>query len=282
MDTFRQGMAALLVVALVGFVQGSTFDQIRYNGGTLQTQVDPKDWDNTLTIEPGSIRLWLKDGQSLTIDPARVTQLSYGQEAHRRVGTMIALGILLAPLILFGLFHKTRLHFIGIEYTDDQGRNAGVLIQAHKDNYRGVLMALRGATRAPIAVAEEDRKYVASAVGEGAIGVANPTQPAAAPPTGGAAAPAPSTAPSAAATQPAAAPPPAAAADDKGLIALATTPAGASVFVNEKFVGMTPAKLRLAPGAHKIRLFLFGYKEWVQEIEVMAGSEVNLSLEMQK
>ncbi|HNU01887.1 MAG: PEGA domain-containing protein [Kiritimatiellae bacterium] len=280
MDTFRQGMAALLVISLVGFVQGSTFDQIRYNGGTLQTQVDPKDWDNVLTIEPGYIRLRLKDGQSLTIDPARVTQLSYGQEAHRRVGTMIALGILLAPLILFGLFHKTRLHFIGIEYTDDQGRNAGVLIQAHKDNYRGVLMALRGATRAPIAVAEEDRKYVASAVGEGAIGVA--AAPPAAVPTTPAAAPAAPAAPAPSVAAPSPATPPPAAADDKGLIALATTPAGASIFVDEKFVGMTPAKLRLKPGAHKIRLFLFGYKEWIQEIEVMAGSEVNLSLELQK
>ncbi|NLI45980.1 MAG: hypothetical protein GX414_02600, partial [Acidobacteria bacterium] len=195
MNTFRQGVAALLVVALVGFVQGSTFDQIRYNGGTLQTQVDAKDWDNVLTIEPGYIRLRLKDGQSLTIDPAQVTQLSYGQEAHRRVGTMIALGILVAPLILFGLFHKTRLHFIGIEYTDAQGRNGGVLIQAHKDNYRGVLMALRGATRAPIAVSEEDRKYVASAVGEGAIGAAAAPQaatsapPPAAPADGSAPAP---------------------------------------------------------------------------------------------
>lgn len=275
MGMIRQVIAALLVVALVGFVQGSTFDRIRYNGGTLQTQVDPKDWDNTLTIESSYIRLRLEDGQSLSIDPARVTQLSYGQEAHRRVGTMIALGILVAPLILFGLFHKTRLHFIGIEYTDAQGQNGGVLIQAHKDNYRGVLMALRGATRAPIAVSEEDRKYVASAVGEGAFGTAAPAQPAAAPPTG-AAAPAPSATPSAAA------PPPAAAADEKGLIVLATTPAGASVFVNEKFVGMTPAKLRLAAGTHRIRLFLFGYKEWVQEIEVMAGSEVNLSLELHK
>ena len=225
--------------------------------------------------------LFRSDGQSLSIDPARVTQLSYGQEAHRRVGTMIALGILVAPLILFGLFHKTRLHFIGIEYTDAQGQNGGVLIQAHKDNYRGVLMALRGATRAPIAVSEEDRKYVASAVGEGAFGTAAPAQPAptALPPAAPADGSTPARPPAAA---PASTAPPAPTAADKGLIMLVTTPAGASVFVNEKFVGMTPAKLRLAPGAHRIRLFLFGYKEWVQEIEVMAGSEVNLSLELHK
>jgi len=43
--------------------------------------------------------------------------LSYGQEAHRRVGTMIALGILFAPLALFGLFHKTRLQLFESSFT---------------------------------------------------------------------------------------------------------------------------------------------------------------------
>src|SRR5215510_14737558 len=120
---------------------GSTFKDIRYQGGTVQTKVKPDDWDNRLTVTSDEIRLDLKDGQSLKIDPKNVTSLSYGQEAHRRVGTMIALGILVAPLALFGLFHKTRLHFIGIEYNTGEGKKAGVLLQAHKDNYRGVLEA---------------------------------------------------------------------------------------------------------------------------------------------
>src|SRR4029079_10227290 len=92
--------------------------------------------------------------------PKRVVGLSYGQEAHRRVGTMIALGILFAPLALFGLFHKTRLHYVGIEFTTEDDKKAGLLLQAHKDNYRAVLVALRGATGAPISVAADDRKYV--------------------------------------------------------------------------------------------------------------------------
>src|SRR5215469_10267386 len=152
----------LLVLSVTAY--GSTFHDIRYNGGTVQSKVDPHDWGNTLTVTSDEIRLDLKDGQSLKIDPKKVTGLSYGQEAHRRVGTMIALGILVAPLALFGLFHKTRLHFIGIEYSADEGKKAGVLLQAHKDNYRGVLEALRGATGAPVAVAPEDRKYVPTSV----------------------------------------------------------------------------------------------------------------------
>jgi len=74
----------------------------------LQTKVDPKDWDNHLTITSDTITLTLKDKQEVVISAKSVSGLSYGQEAHRRVGTMIALGILISPLALFGLMHKTR------------------------------------------------------------------------------------------------------------------------------------------------------------------------------
>jgi hypothetical protein len=53
-------------------------------------------------------------------------------------------------------------------------------------------------------------------------------------------------------------------------------------FINENFAGQTPAKLRLSPRLLRIRLFLQGYKEWAQEIEVFEGSEVNLQIELQK
>lgn len=145
--------------------QGNMFKDIRYNGGTIHTKVDPKDWGNYLTISSEQINLTLKDGQVLNINPKKVTALSYGQEAHRRVGTMIALGIVLAPLALFGLFHKTRLHFVGIEFSTEEGKSSGVLLQAHKDNYRAVMMALKGATGAPITISDEDRKYLPVATG---------------------------------------------------------------------------------------------------------------------
>src|SRR5262245_51284796 len=149
-------LASFLCYCLVAYADGNSFDRVRYNGGSVDSKVDPKEWKNTLTITSDAITLALKDGKSVKIDPKSVKSLSYGQEAHRRVGTMIALAVLVAPVALFGLFHKTRLHFIGIEYNTGEGKKAGVLLQAHKDNYRGVLEALRGATGAPVAVAAED------------------------------------------------------------------------------------------------------------------------------
>ena len=155
----------LLLWAIPAYAQGNSWKKVRYNGGTIQTKVSPKDWDNQLTVTSDTITFQLKDGQVINIPAASVTGLSYGQEAHRRVGTMVALGILVAPLALFGLFHKTRLHFIGIEYTKADGKRAGLLLQGDKNNYRAILMALRGATGAPVAVSEEDRKYVPTGVG---------------------------------------------------------------------------------------------------------------------
>ena len=253
-----QFLAVLLSSAILAYSQGNAFDKIRYNGGTMQTKVDPKDWGNHLTVTSEEIRLDLKDGQNLRIDPKRVEGLSYGQEAHRRVGTMIALGVLLAPLALFGLFHKTRLHFVGIEFTTEEGKKSGVLLQAHKDNYRAVLTALRGATGAPIAVAEEDRKFVPVGV---EVAKAETTE----------------AAPSKAEDEAPAPPAPAAAvAPQNTSLVLKSTPSGAEVTVDGKYVGSTPSTVKLPAGDHLISILKPGYQSWQRTISVVPGGEVTI------
>jgi hypothetical protein len=137
------------------YAAGNTY-KVRYNGGSVATKVSPHDWNNKLTVSSDAITLSLKDEQSVEIPPKSVTSLSYGQEAHRRVGTMIALAVLVAPVALFGLLHKTRLHFIGIQYKTPDGKQAGILLQGDKDNYRAMLVALQGVTGAPVSVAEKN------------------------------------------------------------------------------------------------------------------------------
>src|SRR5262245_24355283 len=262
--------AVVLVLSVTAY--GSTFKDIRYNGGTLQTKVDPKDWGNSLTVTSDEIRLDLKDGQSLKIDPKNVTSLSYGQEAHRRVGTMIALGILVAPLALFGLFHKTRLHFIGIEYNTGEGKKAGVLLQAHKDNYRGVLEALRGATGAPVAVAAEDRKYVPTSVETVTVdssGKGAKTEKAEQADKGdklaGDERPRRAEAEQAEVKS-----------EDSGTIRVTSVPDGAEVYVDGSFVGNSPAQLKLSAGKHKVEVKAEGHEDWSREVQVLAGSDLNL------
>lgn len=254
-----QFCALMLSVAVGAYGQGNSFKDIRYQGGTLQTKVKADDWGNRLTVTSDEIKLDLKDGQTYKIDPKRVNGLSYGQEAHRRVGTMIALGILFAPLALFGLFHKTRLHYVGIEFTTEDGKKAGLLLQAHKDNYRAVLVALRGATGAPIAVAPDDRKYVPANVevvvsespekeGKGKKEASTTDESVA----------------------------------KIGTVKITSEPNGADVTVDGAFMGNTPAQLKLSAGKHRVQITSDGFSEWSREIEVSAGSDLSLTAVLKK
>lgn len=267
MKTARQLLAIWLGFALLAYAQGNSFNKIRYNGGTFQTSVKPKDWGNKLMVTSDVIRLVLKDGQVLDIDPARVTGLSYGQEAHRRVGTMVALGVLLAPLALFGLFHKTRLHYVGIEFTDSEGKRSGLLLQAHKKNFRAVLMALRGATGAPVAVAEKDRRFVPTGV---ETIVAKPEEAGKTETAETTEIPETPMAESGEAE------------GRSGVITITSTPDGAEVWVNGEFVGNTPAKLTLAAGKCQIRVSLPGYKDWEREVQIHPDSELTLKATFQQ
>jgi hypothetical protein len=56
-------LAACLCLCLTAFGEGNTFDRVRYNGGSVESKVDPKDWKNTLTISSDSISLSFGDGK---------------------------------------------------------------------------------------------------------------------------------------------------------------------------------------------------------------------------
>jgi hypothetical protein len=159
---FKALLAVLLCSTLVVYAEGNVFTKVRYNGGSVPSTVNPKDWDNALTISPATVVLDLK-GKPTThfeVPSKSITGLSYGQEAHRRVGTMIALAILVAPVALFGLLHKTRLHYIGVQYKLTDGNSGGILLQGDKSNYRAILVALQGVSGVAVSVSEKEREYV--------------------------------------------------------------------------------------------------------------------------
>lgn len=251
----RRLLAFALCVATVAYAQGNSFNKVRYNGGSVPSNVKQDDWGNKLTITADAITLELKDGKKVVIPPKSVTSLSYGQEAHRRVGTMVALAVLVAPVALFGLFHKTRLHYIGIQYNTPEVKNAGILLQGDKDNYRAILVALQGVTGAPVAVGEKDREFVPVGI---TTSVSKGAQDAAA--------------------SPQAAP----AKDDAGSVAVNTTPEGAEVSVDGSFYGNSPVTLKLKPGKHTVKVQMSGYKEWSREVSTDAGTEARLNATLEK
>jgi hypothetical protein len=259
-------LAFILAFSTLAYTQGNSFYKVRYNGGTIATKVGPKDWDNKLTVTSDLITFQLKDGQKVDVPPKSVTGLSYGQEAHRRVGTMIALAVLVAPLALFGLFHKTRLHFIGVQYTTPDGKSAGWLLQGDKDNYRAILVALQSVSGVPVAVSEKEREFIPVGVTTNVTKGSEESAKSAAKP----------------AEAPAKAEPTATPAGATGTVQVVSNPDGADVYSDGAFVGNAPSTLKLAPGKHTVRVTSSGYKEWSREITVQAGSEVKLNAVLEK
>jgi hypothetical protein len=150
----RKIVACVVVLAVAApgpaWAGGNFWDKIRYSGGTVEAKVNPFDWNTTLTVTGDAITLQIGLRQTLRLKPVQVTALSYGQEAHRRVADMVALSLLVTPLALFGILHKSKAHFVGIEYKGDDGKTGAVLLEADKNNYRAILLVLKTVTGKPV------------------------------------------------------------------------------------------------------------------------------------
>ena len=151
----RRSLVSILVAAILTAQSlpagGNSWNKVRYSGGTVAARVNPYDWNTTLTVSPGVILLVFGGRVTERIKPDQVTALSYGQEAHRRVADMVALSFIVTPLALFGILHQSKTHFIAIEYHKDDGKQAGVLLEADKGSYRAILSALKTATGKAVA-----------------------------------------------------------------------------------------------------------------------------------
>jgi hypothetical protein len=61
-----------------------------------------------------------------------------------------------------------------------------------------------------------------------------------------------------------------------------STPEGAEITVDDKFVGSTPSSLRLAVGDHKITLGKSGFKTWERTMAVSAGATATVDATLEK
>ena len=65
-------------------------------------------------------------------------------------------------------------------------------------------------------------------------------------------------------------------------INIKSTPDGAEITADEKFVGSTPSSLRLAAGDHKIKLEKSGFKAWERTLTVGVGATTTLDATLEK
>ena len=147
----RRIAGIVLLTVHVLAASGNSWNKLRYSGGTVPAKVNPYDWNTTLTITPDRILLVFAHRTSFELAPSQVTALSYGEQAYRRVADMVALSVVFVnPLVLFGILHQSRNHFIGIEFLGADGHKGAVLLEADKNNYRAILDSLKAVTGKPV------------------------------------------------------------------------------------------------------------------------------------
>ncbi len=137
-------LAALLclVVPSVAFAADNNY-KVSYDGGSIQSIKSGS--SAGLTIEPTQIRL-IKDKKDVVVVPASsITEISYGQDVHRRVGAAVGLAVVTFGLGALLALSKSKKHFIGVTYANGD-QKGGFVMQCDKDEYRGILMALEGIT----------------------------------------------------------------------------------------------------------------------------------------
>lgn len=137
-------LAILLCVLLpVCAFAGDNGYKIVYDGGSLPNA--KAGTDMKLYIEGTNIRI-VKGGSEVTIIPAAsVTEISYGQDVHRRVGAAIGVAVVSFGLGALLALSKSKKHFVGITW-DNNGQKGGIAFQADKNDYRGLLAGLEGIT----------------------------------------------------------------------------------------------------------------------------------------
>ncbi len=62
----------------------------------------------------------------------------------------------------------------------------------------------------------------------------------------------------------------------------ASTPAGAEISIDDKYVGNTPSEIGLSVGLHVVVFSMQGFTQWKRELTVMSGSELTVSAILQK
>jgi len=114
-----------------------------YDGGSLmglKTGTGVK-----LSLDSNQIRFSREGTNLLTLPASTITEISYGQDVHRRVGAAIGLAVVSLGVGALMALTKSKKHFIGLTW-DDGGNKGGAAFQADKNDYRGVLAGLEGVT----------------------------------------------------------------------------------------------------------------------------------------
>ena len=141
----KRAIAVLLCLLfpVVAFASDGNSYKINYDGGSLQGI--KAGTAAKLFIEPTQIRIVHDKDTLVTIPAASITEISYGQDVHRRVGAAIGLAVFSLGIGALMLLSKSKKHYVGLTWANGD-QKGGFAMQCDKSDYRGVLAALEGIT----------------------------------------------------------------------------------------------------------------------------------------
>jgi hypothetical protein len=135
----------LLLCALIPItaIAAETGFNVKYDGGSV-TNVKAGNGVR-LFIEGNQIRIAKDKADVATIPVSSVTEISYGQDVHRRVGTAVAVAVFTFGVGALTALSKSKKHFIGLTWANGDAKG-GFAMQCDKNDYRGILAGLEGVT----------------------------------------------------------------------------------------------------------------------------------------
>lgn len=143
----KRVLAAVLCLLVPSFAfaahGGDNGYKVMYDGGSLQNLKAGA--NGQLIIEPTQVRLHVGKDDVVTIPANSITEISYGQDVHRRIGAAIGLAVISFGVGALMALTKSKKHYVGLTWADGD-KKGGFAMQCDKNDYRGVLTALEGIT----------------------------------------------------------------------------------------------------------------------------------------
>jgi hypothetical protein len=122
---------------------------MKYEGGSLA--LDQHD-GLKVTILGDSISI-SQDDKRFSIPAKAITEVSYGNDVHRRVGAAVGVALVTLGIGAMLLLVKTKKHYVGVVWDNPNAvadsvapPKGGVVFKVGKGEYRGFIAALEGLT----------------------------------------------------------------------------------------------------------------------------------------
>jgi hypothetical protein len=147
-QTIQKSFALLACVAFVHAAIAAETQAgytVKYSGGSLPTVKGGQDLKLFLSQNAISLNNNNKT-EAVSIPVNAITEISYGQEVHRRIGTAAGLAVISLGIGALVAFSKSKKHYVGVVWDAGDGKRGGIVLQADKNEYRGLIAGLEGVT----------------------------------------------------------------------------------------------------------------------------------------